>query len=284
MSEYDDDRAARNRWQRFWARGGFWRSLLLAAAYYALYQVCSLPLAPLLERTTDPALQIVVGTALPIVIGSLILLAFGASLRQNRALFGRQPVPGRGWMWIAVAAVLAFNVLRFAAIDYDAAGAATVLAWLFTGLWIGFAEEVLTRGWVVRLMRQAGHREIVVALASAGLFAAMHAGNLLHGQSVLTTGVQLGYTFAFGLCMYLALRVTGHIIWPILLHATTDPSIFLMTEYPAAGRLPEIAGLGNIVVIVVGLALLCFIRGRVPADPLTPPSAVSGPTPNRLGA
>ena len=41
--------------------------------------------------------------------------------------------------------------------------------------------------------------------------------------------------------MYLALRVTGNIIWPILLHATTDPSIFLLTAYPGSGSLTPIA-------------------------------------------
>ena len=44
--------------------------------------------------------------------------------------------------------------------------------------------------------------------------------------------------------MYLTLRVTGNIIWPILLHASTDPSIFLFGLYPdrpihPAGRLRQ---------------------------------------------
>ena len=101
--------------------------------------------------------------------------------------------------------------------------------------------------------------------------------NLLAGQDLITTGVQVVYTFAFGLCMYLALRVTGNLIWPILLHASTDPSIFLQTAHPAAGPLATFAGFGNIVVIVVGLVLLIFIRGRVerPADPaLTTPATL----------
>ncbi len=55
--------------------------------------------------------------------------------------------------------------------------------------------------------------------------------------------------------MYLALRVTGNIIWPILLHATTDPSIFLLTAYPGASPLTPIADFGNILVIITGLAL-----------------------------
>ena len=37
---------------------------------------------------------------------------------------------------------------------------------------------------------------------------------------MLATAFQLVYTFGFGVCMYLAMRVTGTIIAPILLHAS----------------------------------------------------------------
>ena len=56
-------------------------------------------------------------------------------------------------------------------------------------------------GVVVNLMRKAGRGEIAVALVV--------------------------YTFFFGIIMYLALRLTGSLIWPILLHASTDPTLFL---------------------------------------------------------
>ncbi|WP_217184928.1 hypothetical protein [Streptomyces sp. AC495_CC817] len=65
--------------------------------------------------------------------------------------------------------------------------------------------------------------------------------------------------------MYLTLRVTGNLIWPILLHASTDPSIFLLGSYPTTGAVAGIANLGNPVVVVLGLLLLIFIRGRVTA-------------------
>jgi len=250
-------------WRRFWSKGGWWRSLLLVVVYFVLYEAGSLLFGPLLAGTTDPAAIVWFGTTLPIALGGLILVLFGWSVGWLRELFGPQPLRGRGWMWIAVGVVLLFNLLRFATIDYGEAGAGVVVAWLIAGLFIGFAEETLTRGFVVNLMRKAGYREIAVALVSAALFAAMHAGNLLGGQALLPTLIQLVYTFAFGILMYLSLRVTGNLIWPILLHASTDPSIFLQTLYPAEGALTGTAGLGNIAVIIVGLVLLIFIRGRV---------------------
>lgn len=266
MSEHEE----MSGWRRFWERGGWWKALIVAAVYYVLYQLAGLALGALL----GPALgepgtvqNLLLTVALPIAIGGVILVVFALSIGWLRELFGPQPIRGHWWMWIAVGAVLLFNVLRFASLDYGKAGFAMVAAWLLSGLFIGFAEELLIRGFVVNLLRKAGHREIVVALISSAVFAALHAGNLLTGQALLPTLFQLGYTFAFGLCMYLALRVTGNLIWPILLHASTDPSIFLLTSYPGTGPLTAFAGFGNIVVIVVGLVLLIFIRGRV-RDPL----------------
>ena len=252
-----------NGWRRFWERGGWWRAVLLVVAYYALYQLGSFAFLPLVTSTDDPAALTWFGTALPIALGGVLLVLFAWSVGWLRELFGPQPIRGRGWMWIAVAVVLVFNVLRFATIDYGATGAGVVVAWVVAGLFVGFAEEVLTRGFVVNLMRKGGYREIVVALVSALLFALLHSGNLLSGQSPLATGFQLVYTFAFGILMYLSLRVTGNLIWPILLHATTDPSIFLQSAYPADGALTAVAAQGNIAVVIAGIVLLFFIRGKV---------------------
>jgi len=252
-------------WKRFWEQGGWWRALLLTAVYFALFQLLSLLLTPLAVQVTDPdgTAGVTVFYLLPELIGAALLAAFTLSVGWWREVFGRQPIRGRGWMWIAIVVVLLFNVLRFVAIDYDKVGVDVVLTWLLTGLLIGFSEEVLTRGLVVNLMRKAGHREIAVALVSAALFSLLHAGNLLSGQELLPTMIQLLYTFAFGILMYLALRVTGTILAPILLHASTDPSIFLLTAYPSAGALTPFAAFGNIAVIVAGLVMIFFIRGRV---------------------
>jgi uncharacterized protein len=251
-------------WRRFWNAGGWWRSLLLVAVYYGLFTGLSfVVVSPIATRVgSDPVASIWVDYALPIALGGVLLLLFGWSLGWLPALFGPQLIGGAKWMWIGVAVPLLFAALHWASIDYRAAGAGTVLAWIVSGLCIGFAEEVLTRGFVVTLLRRAGYRELAVASVSSALFALLHAGNLLAGQALGATLFQLVYTFAFGICMYLCLRVTRHILWPILLHAATDPSTALMSEHPA-GALVGLAGVGNIAVIVTGLVLLFFVQGRV---------------------
>ncbi|NQX17940.1 CPBP family intramembrane glutamic endopeptidase [Rathayibacter sp. VKM Ac-2857] len=253
-----DDASARSRWVRFWDQGRWWKALLLTVGYLALYQAASLLLLPLVPLIGDEnsGSYVVVLIVAPILIGGLLLVGFGASTRWLRSTFSRQEIRGRGWMWIAVVVVLLFNVLRFASIDYGAAGFDWVAAWLLAGLVIGFAEEVLTRGYVVRIMRSSGRSEIAVGLVSAALFAVLHASNFFLGQALVATALQILYTFFFGFCMYLALRVTRTILAPILLHASTDPSIFMQATHPAAGPLGSVAQLGNIVVILAGAVLL----------------------------
>ncbi|MBD8583567.1 CPBP family intramembrane metalloprotease [Frigoribacterium sp. CFBP 8766] len=253
-----EDTAARSGWARFWEQGRWWKALILAVGYLAIYEPASLLMAPFVPFIGDAgsASYVLVLIVVPVLIGSLILVGFGASLGWLRGLFARQDVPGRGWMWIAVAVVLLFNVLRFASIDYGAAGFDWVAAWLLAGLVIGFSEEVLTRGYVVRIMRSAGRSEIAVGLVSAALFSLLHATNLFTGQALVPTMLQMLYTFFFGLCMYLALRVTGTIIAPILLHASTDPSVFMQGTYPLQGSVGSLAQLGNIVLVLVGVVLL----------------------------
>ena len=258
-------------WAKFWNRGRWWKALILAVGYLVLYEAASLAVGPLVPFIGGPTTvsYVLVLYVIPIFFGGVILIVFGASVGWLRGLFARQSIRGRGWMWIGIALVLLFDILHFASIDYGKAGAAWVLTWLLAGLLIGFAEETLTRGYVVRIMRKAGHSEVAVALVSSALFALLHSFNLFTGQALGATLIQLVYTFFFGFCMYLALRVTRTLIAPVLLHAATDPSIFMHTVFPVPGALGSFAGLGNIAVIVVGaLLLIVFLitRGGVKRD------------------
>ena len=214
-------------------------------------------------------LSVFVGLALPILIGGVILVIFALSIGWLKELFARQPIRGSWWMWIGVAIVLLFNILRFASVDYAGWDAGAVIAVLFTGLCVGFAEEVLTRGFAVNLLRRAGYGERSVMLLSSLIFAALHSGNIAT-QSPLAVAFTVVYTFAFGLTMYVALRVTGNLIWPILLHASTDPSLILLsggvdatggTLHP--GPLAGIASLANYAVIIFAIVPLIFVRGNV---------------------
>lgn len=276
MSTHDVTRAS-NPWRRFWERGGWWRALLLLVAYLVVYNGVGLLLGLAFRGLfvgDDPlgsVENVLFGLALPIILGgALPLVLFLWSVGWLRGMFARQPIRGRAWMWVAVALVLVPIVLRVAGIDWSAYSAGVIASTLFAGVAIGFAEELLTRGVAVDLLRRHGYGERAVAVLSSLLFALLHSSNLLAGQPVVTVLLTMAYTFGFGMMMYLVLRVTGHIIWPMILHALTDPTTMLVTggidghgDTAGSEGLIGLAGTFNFIYPVLGLIVILFISGRV---------------------
>ncbi len=217
----------------------------------------------------DPT-SVLVGVALPIVIAGGITLLFVWSIGWLPTIFARQPIAGRPWMWIAVVLVLIPIVIRLVATNWSAYSMQVVLAVLLLGLCIGFAEELITRGIGVNLLRRGGYSERVVMLLSSLLFALLHSTNIITGQSPLLVLITVVYTFGFGAMMYLSMRVTGSLVWAMLLHAATDPTTILATggidsTGGAAGDagLLTIASLFNYAYILLALIAIFLVKGRV---------------------
>ncbi|MFE5672638.1 CPBP family intramembrane glutamic endopeptidase [Agromyces sp. NPDC056523] len=263
-----------NGWTAFWNRGGWWRAVGVAVAYLAVYQLLPLIVQPLSNGVVDPEDlfatpgSVFFGLALPVILGSIVLVVFAWSIGWfPRPLFSRQPVRGSWWMWIAPVLVVIPIVLRLIGIDYGAYSPGVIAMTFVAGAFIGLSEELLTRGIAVTLLRRCGYREWAVALLSTLIFALLHSTNLFTGQPLTTVGFTLLYTFAFGILMYLTLRATGNLIWPIILHALTDPTTFLATggidQASAAAENPALilAGPATFLLIAGALVLLIFIRG-----------------------
>ncbi|MFP1602144.1 CPBP family intramembrane glutamic endopeptidase [Microbacterium sp. 2216-1] len=265
-----------SKWRSFWNNGGWWKALLLVIFYWVLYQGVAWLIHTLFGGMMTPGgtfaspQNVLIGHTLSILVTGLLMLALAWSFGWLKELFGSQPIRGSWWMWLAVVVVLGFNAVRYAAVDYQAVGVGVTLMTLFLGLCIGFTEELVCRGFAVQLLRRGGYSEWVVAALSSLLFGILHAGNFIGTTDLLPVAVLVAYTFTFGVLMYLSMRVSGTLILAILLHASTDPSQFLITgaigeqgQVGEASALMPIANLANPVVIIVGLVLLIFIRGRV---------------------
>ena len=173
-------------------------------------------------------------------------------------------------MWVAVALILIPTVVKLFATKWSAYSVTVVLATLFFGLCVGLAEELLTRGVATNLLRRAGYTERVVFVLSSLLFGLLHSVNILSGQPAITVAITVVYTFGFGAMMYLSMRVTGSIVWAMLLHAATDPTTFLASggidahgSTSGDAGLILIAGLFNYVYIVGALIVIFLVKGKV---------------------
>lgn len=263
-------------WRAFWNRGGWWKALVAAIVYLALYlgagQLIGLIAGDAIDRddllATPQSVFIALG--LPPLVGGVILVLFAWSVGWLRPLFARRPQQPRRWMWIAPVLVVLAIVLRAAGIDYGSYTAAVILATFAAGIFVGFAEELLTRGVVVDLLRRHGYGEWAVMLLSTLVFALLHSANLLSGFSLDTVLLTVGFAFGFGICMYLTLRVTGTILVPMLLHALYDPTVILATggvdadgASEAHNPLVALGGLSTFAFLLLAVIALFLVRGRI---------------------
>ncbi|WP_370615553.1 CPBP family intramembrane glutamic endopeptidase [Mumia sp. Pv 4-285] len=262
----------------FWDRAATWKALLLVVVYLVFYLAVGRLIGMVFDSEIDgdnvvgSAASIFFALVLPIAIGAVALLLFAIKVGWLRAIFGPQPIGGRRWMWIAPLLVLAAIVAHVAGTDWDAWNGQEIVALAFLGLCVGLAEELATRGLTVKILRDAGHSERYVAVVSSLMFALMHTVNLIAGMSLRTVLATVVYTFAFGMCMYLTMRVTGTIWAAIVLHGLTDPTTILTTGgldeavVSQGGGATVAAALVTVVLIAFGFLAIFLVRGKV-GDP-----------------
>lgn len=105
-------------------------------------------------------------------------------------------------------------------------------------------------------------------MSSSLIFGLLHSTNVLSGQALVTVALTIVFAFAFGVCMYLTLRVTGNLIWPMFLHGLYDPALFLSTggiDQAATGEqsaLIVLAAPANSIYIIVAIVALFVVRDR----------------------
>lgn len=261
----------------FLNKGGFWPLLVVVIAYLIVYVPAGGVIARLADRSySEDDLLSSAGTVFiqltgGLIVGSLVLIAFTTYMGWNAEIFGRQPIYRSRWMWLAPVIVLTPIVMRVVGIDWGGRGLSVSLMMMSTGLLIGFSEELLYRGVGVKMLRSGGHREWSVAAITSLMFGLSHTVNLISGAKLTTVAATVPYTIAFGVLMYLSMRVVGFIAAAMILHGLTDPTTFLATgglpddvDTTAVTGLLAIAGqFGTLLVVIAGLVMVLFVRGKV---------------------
>ncbi|GGY14220.1 hypothetical protein GCM10010326_02020 [Streptomyces xanthochromogenes] len=263
------------RWRGFFGRPAVWKAVAMTVAYLAYYLLVGLVIGTVFgdEVNKDDLLStgasIFFGLVLPIAVGAVTLLGFTASIGWLRRVFGRQDVTGRRpWMWAAPALVVVAIVGHVGATGWNSWQPEQIALIALLGICVGLAEELMTRGLVVQMLRGTARSERFVMGVSSLLFALMHMTNLLSGIKASTVLVTIVYTFGFGVCMYLTMRVTGTIWAAIILHAFTDPTTFLASGgvdesvTGQSGTWSLLAAMATILMIVFSFVAVFLVRGR----------------------
>jgi hypothetical protein len=123
------------------------------------------------------------------------------------------------WFGICLARLWVTPWENFDAVYYLVLAVATIM--------VGFNEELLFRGILAHGARGTGAwSESRVMLVSAIGFGLFHLPNVLAGQALGPTLIQVGYAFVMGIALYAAMRVSGTILLPVAMHALWDFSTF----------------------------------------------------------
>ncbi|WP_228501457.1 CPBP family intramembrane glutamic endopeptidase [Plantibacter sp. VKM Ac-2885] len=204
------------------------------------------------------------GAGLSLIIATVLLALTTTLLGWWRpALFDRH----RSVRWPIIAPILMVVALVFNLISTDwAAFDGAFLAAALVILLVGFTEEITTRGLLLTGLRSRLSEGWVWFLTSF-LFGAMHLLNAT-GQALGATIQQVVFAFIAGTVFYILRRVTGTLIWAMVLHGMWDFSTFALSH----GTPGPLAGIGATINLIAGvfalIAVAFVIRGTDERTPV----------------
>ena len=208
---------------------------------------------PSLGLTVDSVVQALV---IPEGIAALGLAVVVTALGWWR-IATVDPTRGRPrWAWTAPALILAVCLARLPLVDW------TALPWHYFALlgvgvlFVGFFEELMTRGvLLVGLRRRLP--EFGVWIVSCVLFGLLHLLNALAGAGIGPTLIQVVFAASFGSVLYVARRLSGNLLLPVLLHAVWDFGSIAVSATANRGfgdiALAGLLGLVAFAVLVLGI-------------------------------
>lgn len=171
------------------------------------------------------------GILLPVLAASLYVAAFAKWSGWWKDVFkDKFKIQGHNWMYLLVVFAVIGTIGNMALGDIADRNTTFILyAAIATGL-VGFSEELMTRGLLLRGARGSGLSEVKVFLFTSAMFGAMHSLNIINGQDVKTTLTQVFFTAMSGAIYYAIFRKTGFLWVTMVLHATWDFALLTGTE------------------------------------------------------
>jgi membrane protease YdiL (CAAX protease family) len=173
--------------------------------------------------------------------------------------------------WLLIGPILMFlaAVLFAATSDRSDTTARMALLVLIGSIGVGFCEELASRGVLIVGFRGA-YAEAKVWFLSCLLFGLLHLPNWLFGAGPGALS-QVLLAFTVGSMLYVTRRVTGSLLWCMLLHGLWDFSQFIGDSAPATSLVAFLIG---ILALVFAWVLLRREKGQ-----RIPQLGVDAPTP-----
>ena len=193
---------------------------------------------------------------LPLAAGSLVLIAFLLWARWDFVFRDPERLPMGGLLTALLVVYVLMIVAQFAVADWGSVGD-KLFPILVAGLLVGFAEETLFRGVILRGLRTKTRPEAWVMLFSSVWFGAFHLTNIATGLNLISGVFQMFLATAGGVFFYLFRRYRGLLVLAMLAHGLWDTSAFLpkptggLENVPRAFMVIEVVGAIIAIIIIL---------------------------------
>lgn len=203
------------------------------------------------------------GPVRSLVGGTVWLVAFLLWARWDHVFADGRRMRMGFWLWLPAVLMIVAMGLQFAGVSWGSF-TSTHLMWIVVaGILVGFAEETLFRGIILRALREGERREGAVVLVSSLWFGLFHATNLITGSPLAPVALQVVIASFSGIALYLWRRGTGVLVAGMVVHALWDMSSFLLGAHTVSGSLlPGVASLISDITYVTALIALIIIWRR----------------------
>ena len=213
------------------------RTTWIALCAVVVYILLAAGLGNLLSGMVDDTqvvAQFALGHFIPLGIGIAFLLVFLRWTGWGRDVWRERPTPTltpRRWWLVSIPALaVLIPVTELGDVPWASRSAGFIAVIALGTLMVGFGEELAIRGILLTAVR-AHHRELVVLLVTAAVFALAHIpGSLIAGAPPAVIAIQVTALAAVGATYYWIRRVTGLLWVGMLIHAFTDWVLYLGSE------------------------------------------------------
>ncbi|WP_104167279.1 CPBP family intramembrane glutamic endopeptidase [Arthrobacter sp. SX1312] len=192
------------------------------------------------------------------MVATIVLVAFVWWSRWDSIFRDKERLQVPVMLRIAVAAFVIVIVLHLVFVDWSGLGMDLLIPIVIVGLLVGFAEETLFRGILLRGLRTDRRTELTVAVGTSVAFGVFHLTNLVTGSPVPAVLNQVLLATLTGAILYSFRRIGGLLLPAMIAHGLWDISLFLPPANPT--RSSSLIGLALVVAIpVLGLVALVAV-------------------------
>jgi membrane protease YdiL (CAAX protease family) len=229
-----------------------WKVALgVVVAYMIIIVTISQSLGSDYKTIVDTAHNAYIGAVIPLAAGGAMLTLFLLWARWDWVWGDPRKLPMTKLLWAPPVIVVLGILVRTAGVEWDRLPTDLIVAIALAGVLVGYSEEILFRGIVLRSLRTEGRSEAHAAIFTTIGFGLMHLLNIVGGAPVVGTFGQVALAAISGFAFYLVRRGTGLIIFAMIGHGLWDMSTFLTINFSKDGP-----ALGALVLLVLNIFLL----------------------------